>query len=140
MQELFDSLLSENVVAKAELKLTEFIPIAQIQLRKQPRRYVEPEALKKLTESIRQHGMLQPLIVRPMLAVTARYELIVGERRFRAAQAAGLETVLVVVRELSDIEAGILTLVENIQRQDLNTLEETEGILELLALNLELTP
>jgi ParB family chromosome partitioning protein len=142
MQKLFAELPSENVMAKAELEQTRLIPISQIELRKlqQPRRYFDPEALEKLTESIRAHGILQPLVVRAVLGVTARYELVVGERRLRAARAAGMETVLVVVRELNDIEAATLTLVENLQRQDLNAIEQTEGILALLALHLQLTP
>ncbi len=129
-------------MAKAELEQIEFVPLSQIQLQKpeQPRRYFDPEALEQLTKSIRQHGILQPLLVRPVSGVTARYGLVAGERRFRAAQAVGLNTVPVVVRQLSDIEAATLALVENLQRQDLNALEETEGILSLLALQLELTP
>lgn len=124
-----------------ELKQSEFIPVSQIQLGKlkQPRRYFQPEAIKKLTESIRQYGVLQPLLVRPVSGMKKRYELVAGERRFRAAQAAGLDTVPVVVRELSDTEAATLTLVENLQREGLNAIEETEGILHLLALHLDLT-
>lgn len=140
MQQLVDVIAAKNVTAKAELDRIESISISQIQLRDlQPRRYFDPEALEKLTESIREHGMLQPLIVRSVLDVSVRYELVVGQRRFRAAQAAGLDTVIVVVRQLSDIEAATLTLVENLQRQDLNAIEQTEAILELLALNLHLT-
>ncbi len=129
-------------MAEAELEQIESIPLSQIQPRnlEQPRRYFNPEALEQLTKSIRQHGILQPLLVRPVSGVTAKYELVVGEQRFRAAQAVGLNTVPVVVRQLSDIEAATLALVENFQRQDLNALEETEGILSLLALQLELTP
>ncbi len=129
-------------MAEVELEQIEFVALSQIQLRKleQPRRYFDPEALKQLTESIRQHGILQPLLVRPMSGESGRYELVAGERRFRAAQTAGLQTVPVVIRHLSDIEAATLALVENLQRQDLNAIEETEGILSLLALNLQLTP
>ncbi len=129
-------------MAEAELEPAQFVPLAQIQLRKleQPRRYFNPEALENLTASIRQHGILQPLLVRPLSDVTVGYELVAGERRFRAAQAAGLLTVPVVIRHLSDIEAATLALVENLQREDLKAIEETEGILELLAMHLHLTP
>jgi len=131
-----------NAMAEAELEPAQFVPLAQIQLRKlaQPRRYFNPEALENLTASIRQHGILQPLLVRPLSGVTVKYELVAGERRFRAAQAAGLLTVPVVVRHLSDNEAATLALVENLQREDLNAIEETEGILALLAMHLHLTP
>ena len=129
-------------MAEVELEQIEFVALSQIQLRKleQSRRYFNPEALKQLTESIQHYGILQPLLVRPMSGVSARYELVAGERRFRAAQAAGLQTVPVVIRHLSDIEAATLALAENLQRQDLKAIDETEGILSLLALNLQLTP
>lgn len=101
----------------------------------QPRRYFDPEALKELVSSVKQHGILQPLLVRPLSS--GGYELVAGERRWRAAQAAGLEEVPVVVRELSDQQAFQLALIENLQREDLNPVEETEGILHLLAIRLE---
>lgn len=101
----------------------------------QPRRYFDPEALKELVSSVKQHGILQPLLVRPLSS--GGYELVAGERRYRAAQAAGLEEVPVVVRELSDRQAFQLALIENLQREDLNPVEETEGILHLLAIRLE---
>ncbi|MBE9224912.1 ParB/RepB/Spo0J family partition protein [Phormidium sp. LEGE 05292] len=101
----------------------------------QPRRYFDPEALQELVSSVKQHGILQPLLVRPLSS--GGYELVAGERRWRAAQAAGLEEVPVVVRELSDQQAFQLALIENLQREDLNPVEETEGILHLLAIRLE---
>ena len=97
----------------------------------QPRRYFDPQAMEELIVSVKQYGILQPLIVRPKQQ--ERYELVVGERRYRAAQAAALESVPVVVRELDDQEAWQLALLENLQREDLNPLEETEGILQFLA-------
>ena len=100
----------------------------------QPRRYFDPEKLQQLTESVRQHGILEPILVRPTKG--NQYELVAGERRFRAAQAAGLSSVPVTIRELSDESALQLALVENLQREDLNPVEETEGILQLLALRL----
>jgi len=101
---------------------------------KQPRRYFDAEALQALATSITQHGVLQPLLVRPRSA--GGYELVAGERRYRAAQLLGLKTVPVIVRELDNQEAWQIALVENLQREDLNPIEETEGILDLLALDL----
>ncbi|WP_397330351.1 ParB/RepB/Spo0J family partition protein [Nostoc sp. FACHB-190] len=100
----------------------------------QPRRYFDPQALKELVESVKQHGILQPLLVRPLGG--GKYELVAGERRLRAGQEAKLEVAPVVVRELSDDQAFQLALIENLQREDLNPVEETEGILHLLAIRL----
>ncbi|QLE52650.1 ParB/RepB/Spo0J family partition protein (plasmid) [Nostoc sp. C057] len=101
---------------------------------KQPRRYFDLEAMEALTASIRQKGVLQPLLVRPK--GQNQYELIAGERRYRAAKEAKLETVPVIIKDFSDEETFEIALVENIQREDLNPLEETEGILDLLSLKL----
>ncbi|NJL20957.1 MAG: ParB/RepB/Spo0J family partition protein [Leptolyngbyaceae cyanobacterium SM1_3_5] len=103
----------------------------------QPRRYFDPQKLQQLTDSIRQHGILEPLLVRPAQSA-GLYELVAGERRLRAAQAVGLTSVPVTVRELSDEESLQLALVENLQREDLNPVEETEGILQLLGLRLNM--
>jgi ParB family chromosome partitioning protein len=103
---------------------------------KQPRRYFDAEALQTLATSITQHGVLQPLLVRPLSA--GGYELVAGERRYRAAQLSGLKTVPVIIRELDNNEAWQIALVENLQREDLNPIEETEGIIDLLALELAL--
>ncbi|WP_100903213.1 ParB/RepB/Spo0J family partition protein [Nostoc flagelliforme] len=100
----------------------------------QPRRYFDPQALQELVSSIKQHGILQPLLVRPLAG--GKYELVAGERRYRAGQSALLEVVPVVVRELSDDQAFQLALIENLQREDLNPVEETEGILHLLGIRL----
>jgi ParB family transcriptional regulator, chromosome partitioning protein len=111
------------------------IPLEQIQLPPtQPRRYFDSEALKQLTESIKQHGILQPLLVR--LVDEGKHELVAGERRYRAALEIGLKEVPVVIRELDDNAAFQLALIENLLREDLNPVEETEGILHLLALKL----
>lgn len=111
------------------------IPLDQISLPpNQPRRYFDSEALKQLTESIKQHGILQPLLVRPLDG--EKHELVAGERRYRAAQELGLKVVPVVIRELDDNAAFQLALIENLLREDLNPVEETEGILQLLALKL----
>ncbi|MEA5516769.1 ParB/RepB/Spo0J family partition protein [Nodularia sp. UHCC 0506] len=101
----------------------------------QPRRYFDPQALKELVSSVKQHGILQPLLVRPV--AEGQYELVAGERRYRAATEVGLENVPVVVRELTDDQAFQLALIENLQREDLNPVEETEGILYLLAIRLK---
>jgi ParB family transcriptional regulator, chromosome partitioning protein len=111
------------------------IPLDQIILPpNQPRRYFDSEALKQLTESIKQHGILQPLLVRPLDG--EKHELVAGERRYRAALSIGLKVVPVVIRELDDNAAFQLALIENLLREDLNPVEETEGILQLLALKL----
>ena len=111
------------------------MPIDQISLPpNQPRRYFDSEALKQLTESIKQHGILQPLLVRPLDG--EKHELVAGERRYRAALSIGLKEVPVVIRELDDNAAFQLALIENLLREDLNPVEETEGILQLLALKL----
>ena len=110
------------------------VPITKIKFpNQQPRRYFDPQKLAGLVESIKQHGILEPLLVRP---VGLAYELIAGERRYRAAKDAGLTEVPVVIREMNDSEAIQVALIENLQREDLNPVEETEGILQLLALDL----
>lgn len=111
------------------------VPLASIIISAtQPRRYFAPEAMQVLVESVKKDGVLQPILVRP---VGDKYELVVGERRYRAAQEVGLTDIPAVVREMSDTEAVRFALTENLQREDLNSVEETEGILELLAITLE---
>jgi ParB family chromosome partitioning protein len=104
----------------------------------QPRKHFNPLKLQELTDSIKTHGILEPLIVRPI--DDNLYELVAGERRYRAAQAAGLDEVPVVIRALTREEALQLALVENLQREDLNVVEETESIILLLSLRLDCTP
>lgn len=87
----------------------------------QPRKRFNEETLSELADSIRQHGLLQPLLVRPG---GKGYEIIAGERRWRAAQLAGLETVPVIVREINEQEAAEISLIENLQREDLTVIEE----------------
>jgi ParB family chromosome partitioning protein len=98
----------------------------------QPRRAIDPASLDELAASIRVRGVLQPLLARPHPDKPARYQIIAGERRWRAAQRAGLHEVPVLVRPLSDMEAMAAALVENLQRQDLNPIEEAEGYRRLL--------
>ena len=100
----------------------------------QPRRYFDPQAMQSLVESVKSEGILQPLLVRP---VDEKYEVVAGERRYRAAIESGLTEVPVTVREMTDDQAVQYALVENLQREDLNPVEETEGILSLLAFRLE---
>jgi ParB family chromosome partitioning protein len=100
----------------------------------QPRRYFDEAAMQELVASVEQHGILQPLLVRPLAG--DGYEIVAGERRFRAAEKARLRDVPVIVRSMSDAEALQYALLENLQREDLNPIEETEGILQLLALHL----
>lgn len=101
----------------------------------QPRRYFDPQKMEQLVQSVKAHGILEPLLVRPL--PDGKYELVAGERRYRAAITVGLTEVPVTVRELSNNEALQLSLVENLQREDLNPVEETEGILQLLSLKLQ---
>lgn len=111
------------------------IPLDQITLPPtQPRRYFDPQAMQSLVESVKSEGILQPLLVRP---VGEKYEVIAGERRYRAAIEAELTDVPVTVREMTDNQAVQYALIENLQREDLNPVEETEGLLNLLALRLE---
>ena len=98
----------------------------------QPRAAAEPGALQELADSIREHGLLQPILVRPKPGAPGHYQIIGGERRWRAAQQVPLHEVPVVIRELGDREAMAAALVENLQRQDLNALEEAEGYRRLL--------
>lgn len=98
--------------------------------RYQPRTRMDETALQELAASIREHGMMQPIMVRPV--GTGRWEIIAGERRFRAAALAGLAEVPVIVREVPDEQALQLALIENIQREDLNPLEEAQAIRRLI--------
>lgn len=93
--------------------------------REQPRKTFSEEALKELADSIAVHGIIQPLLVRPLS--DGGYQLVAGERRWRAARMAGLTQVPVVIREMSDSEVMQLALIENLQREDLNPIEEAEG-------------
>jgi ParB family transcriptional regulator, chromosome partitioning protein len=106
-----------------QLNLASIVPSAL-----QPRKDFAREALQELIESIRQHGIIQPLIVRQ---VGARFELIAGERRWRAAQEVGLTQVPVIIRSASDLEVLEISLIENLQRADLNPIEEAQGYARL---------
>lgn len=108
-----------------ELRLSEIEPN-----RDQPRKVFDQEALEELAESIRQHGLIQPILVRP--AKGGVYSIIAGERRWRASRLAGLVKVPVIIKECSDEETAQLALIENLQREDLNPIEEAEGYKKLM--------
>ncbi len=112
------------------------LKLGQLQAGKyQPRTRMDEGSLYELAESIRSQGIMQPILVRPLEgagAKTQRYEIIAGERRFRAARLAGLDEVPVLVREVPDESAAVMALIENIQREDLNPLEEAQGLKRLV--------
>lgn len=121
-----DALLVDNSIenisssSAVKLKLNEIEPN-----KNQPRKVFDDEALSELSASIEKHGIIQPLLVRPLPGGT--YQLVAGERRWRAARMAGLTEAPVVIRELSDEDASALALIENLQREDLDPIEEAEG-------------
>lgn len=123
-----DALFSQNETKKQSqtLRLTEIFPN-----KAQPRTDFDDEAIKELSESIKQHGVLQPLLVRPM--PTGGYQIVAGERRWRASRMAGLDEVPVYIKELTDEQTAQLALVENLQREDLNPVEEALGYKELMS-------
>lgn len=109
----------------------ERLPLGQLSRGKyQPRRDIQPEALEELADSIRAQGVMQPIVVRPV--AEDRYEIIAGERRWRAAQLAELDVIPAVIREVSDEVALALALIENIQRENLNPVEESMALKRLL--------
>lgn len=113
--------------------LPSVLSITKLQAGKyQPRTRMDEGALAELADSIRAQGIMQPILVRPIDATKGRYEIIAGERRFRAAQMAGLTEVPVLVRDVADEHAAAMALIENIQREDLNPLEEAQGVKRLL--------
>ncbi|MFT0532070.1 ParB/RepB/Spo0J family partition protein [Castellaniella hirudinis] len=109
------------------------LPLAALRAgRYQPRTRMDEEALNDLADSIRTQGIMQPILVRPLADEPGQYEIIAGERRFRAAQIADLDAVPVLVRDVADEHAAAMALIENIQREDLNPLEEAHGVRRLL--------
>ncbi len=115
----------DNMVATNTLSINEIIPNKD-----QPRKTFDEGALQELADSIIQHGVLQPLLVRPL--PTGGYQLVAGERRWRASRIAGLKEVPVVIKELSDVETMEIAIIENLQREDLNPIEEAEGLQALI--------
>ncbi len=123
-----DSLFSDNtneVQVKKTLRTSEIEPN-----REQPRKKFSDEAITSLADSIREHGMLQPILVRPL--PVGSYQIVAGERRWRAAKMLGLDEVPVNIRELSDSEAMQIAIIENLQRENLNPIEEANGYNELI--------
>lgn len=124
-----DALFSENTLEGDARTVS--LPIGEVvPNRDQPRKRFDEEALAELAASVAQHGVLQPLLVRPMPDGT--YQLVAGERRWRASQMAGLTEVPVVIRDMDDKEAAELALIENLQREDLNPIEVAEGCHQLI--------
>ena len=123
-----DAIFAENTAEKegtVTLRLSEIEPN-----RSQPRKEFDDEALSELAESIAQHGILQPILVRPIFA--GGYQIVAGERRWRAARMAGLMEVPVIIRDMDDAEFMQLALIENLQREDLTALEEAKGYKSLM--------
>ena len=125
-----DALFQENAGANGEsapvtLRLSEVVPN-----RSQPRKSFDDEALAELADSIKRHGVLQPLLVRPL--TDGSYQLVAGERRWRASRLAGLTEVPVVIREMSERDVAEVALIENLQREDLTPLEEARGYRSLM--------
>lgn len=127
-----DALLGGEPVAAAPAGVPQTLPVSRLRPGKyQPRTRMSPESLAELAESIKAQGVMQPILVRP-LADSESYEIIAGERRFRASQMAGLSEVPVLVKAVPDEAALAMALIENIQREDLNPLEEAHGVQRLI--------
>lgn len=123
------ALMLENTTE--DMVATNTLPISEITPNKnQPRKTFDEAALDELAESIKQHGVLQPLLVCPL--PNGGYQLVAGERRWRASRRAGLREVPVVVKELTDTETMEIAIIENLQREDLNPIEEAEGLQALI--------
>ncbi len=121
--------LDNDAVSAADGGMT--LRLSEIEPNKnQPRKEFDEQALSELADSIREHGILQPLLVRPL--ASGGYQLVAGERRWRAARMIGLTEVPVVVKELSEVQVMEIALIENLQREDLNPLEEASGYKELM--------
>ncbi len=115
----------DDMVSTSTLNINEIIPNKE-----QPRKTFDRTALEELADSIRQHGVLQPLLVRPL--PNGAYQLVAGERRWRASRLAELKEVPVIIKELTDTEAMEIAIIENLQREDLNPIEEAEGLQTLI--------
>ncbi|WP_339513494.1 ParB/RepB/Spo0J family partition protein [Pseudomonas sp. RL_15y_Pfl2_60] len=120
----------QEEAAKVDSSELQYLPLDLIQRGKyQPRRDMDPAALEELAQSIKSHGVMQPIVVRPV--AQGRFEIVAGERRWRASQQAGLDTIPAMVRELADEAAIAMALIENIQREDLNPIEEAMALQRL---------
>lgn len=126
-----DALFADNSIEEITPSSAVKLKIMDIEPnRDQPRKIFDEQALAELSDSIAKHGVIQPLLVRPL--PDGSYQLVAGERRWRASRMAGLTEVPVVIKELSDEEAMALALIENLQREDLNAVEEAQGIKSLM--------
>lgn len=126
-----EALLDKETLNENKSATTQMVALAQLLPNPhQPRKTFDEAAIEVLADSIRQHGIIQPLAVRS--ADGGNYEIIAGERRFRAAKQAGLSEVPVVVHEVSDTDSAIFALIENLQREDLNVIEKAKGIQSLI--------
>lgn len=126
-----DSLLMDNSLEETGAGQPVKLGLMEIEPNKeQARKQFDEDALSELADSIAQHGVLQPLLVRPMIG--GGYQLVAGERRWRASRIAGLTQVPVIIKELSDTEAAVISLIENLQREDLNPVEEALGFASLM--------
>ena len=126
-----DALFADNSIEEIAPSSAVKLKIMDIEPnRDQPRKIFDEQALSELADSIAKHGVIQPLLVRPL--PDGSYQLVAGERRWRASRMAGLTEVPVVIKELSDDEAMALALIENLQREDLNAVEEAQGIKALM--------
>lgn len=126
-----DALFADNSIEEIASTSAVKLKIMDIEPnRDQPRKIFDEDALAELADSIAKHGVIQPLLVRPM--PDGSYQLVAGERRWRASRMTGLTEVPVVIKELSDDEAMALALIENLQREDLNAIEEAQGIKALM--------
>ena len=126
-----DALFADNSIEEIASTSAVKLKIMDIEPnRDQPRKIFDEDALAELADSIAKHGVIQPLLVRPM--PDGSYQLVAGERRWRASRMAGLTEVPVVIKELSDDEAMALALIETLQREDLNAIEEAQGIKALM--------
>jgi ParB family chromosome partitioning protein len=122
---------NENSSSGAEISGLTYLPVDWLTKGKyQPRRDINPTQLEELANSIRNQGIMQPIVVR--LIDEQRYEIIAGERRWRAARLAGLDKVPVIVRHIEDSDAIVMALIENIQREDLNPVEEASALQRLI--------
>lgn len=124
---------AEDYASLDRLRLSKMVPIEFLRPGGiQPRRHFDDNAIEALVESVREKGILQPLLVRRHPEQTNSYEIVAGERRWRAAQRAGLPEVPVVIKDLDDAEALEIALIENVQREDLTAIEEAEGYRRLM--------
>ena len=125
--------ITQTQAAGTQLKSQKMIDVSNLRASDaQPRRFFEEEALQQLASSIKTHGVLQPLLVRPILGAAGEYEIIAGERRWRAAQKAQIHEIPVIIQDFTDLEAIEIALVENLQRSDLTAIEEAEGYKRLM--------